>query len=68
MVPSLVNERNEDLMTTSPVADLNRPAPSPIVFPQVADGGGYSTEFVLIGATEGATAILHPYSADGTSW
>ncbi|MBZ5536858.1 MAG: FG-GAP-like repeat-containing protein [Acidobacteriia bacterium] len=45
---SLLNTRGEFLLTTFPVADFSRPAPAPIVFPQIADGGGYRTEFILI--------------------
>jgi len=37
---SLLNERDEFLMTTFPVANPDTPAPSPMVFPQVADGEG----------------------------
>jgi hypothetical protein len=45
-------------MTTFPVADADQTAPSPIVFPHVADGGGYVTEFMLISA--GAAASTTP--------
>jgi sugar lactone lactonase YvrE len=57
-VRSFYNERNEFLMTTFPIADANQAAPSPIIFPQVADGGGYVTEFILISA--GAAANTKP--------
>jgi subtilisin len=63
---SLMNERDEFLMTTFPVADLNAPAPSPIVFPHVADGGGYLTEFILISAGGGASTILNFYDDTGS--
>jgi hypothetical protein len=36
---SLYNKRDDCMMTTFPVADANKTAPSPIVFPQVVDGG-----------------------------
>ncbi|MBZ5552179.1 MAG: hypothetical protein LAO21_05625 [Acidobacteriia bacterium] len=45
---SLNNARGDGLLTTFPTADLTRPAPSPVVFPQIADGGGYSTQIILI--------------------
>jgi hypothetical protein len=45
---SLVNERRDFLLTAFPIADANRDAPSPLVFPQIADGGGYTTEFILL--------------------
>src|SRR5262249_45407883 len=38
---SLTNGRGDFLLTTFPAADLIQPAPTPIVFPQIADGGGY---------------------------
>jgi Leucine-rich repeat (LRR) protein len=58
---SLVNERDDFLLTTFPVADVNAPAPSPIVIPQFADGGGFTTEFILLnGSTAGnATITFH---------
>jgi photosystem II stability/assembly factor-like uncharacterized protein len=57
-VRSLMNEENKFIMSTFPVADLNAAAPSPVVFPQVSDGGGYVTEFILISAGEGASADI----------
>jgi photosystem II stability/assembly factor-like uncharacterized protein len=56
---SLNNENNDFLMTAFPIADLNRPAPSPIVFPHIADGGGYSTEFILLSPAASSSAVLH---------
>jgi hypothetical protein len=64
-VRSLINERNEFLMTAFPVADMNRAAPSPIVFPQVADGGGYITEFILLSAGQAADTALGYYDENG---
>jgi hypothetical protein len=57
-IRSLKNERDDFLMTTFPIADAIRTAPSPIVIPHVADGGGYITEFMLISA--GAAASTTP--------
>ena len=51
---SLTNGRGDFLLTTFPAADLTQPAPTPIVFPQIADGGGYKTEFIFISA-DGST-------------
>ncbi len=45
---SLINGRREFLLSTFPIADLNQPAPSPVVFPQIADGGGYTTQLILL--------------------
>jgi hypothetical protein len=61
---SLYNERRDFLLATFPIADMTRSAPAPIVFPQVADGGGYVTQFILIGA--GASGVtLNFYGEDG---
>jgi hypothetical protein len=62
---SLTNERNEFLMTTFPVADANRVPPAPVIFPQVVDGGGYMTEFILISATGSSNATLSIYDENG---
>ena len=64
---SMVNERRDFLMTTFPVADANAAAPWP-VFPQVADGGGYTTEFILISPTRGTGTVLKFYTGDGSAW
>jgi hypothetical protein len=53
---SLVNGRGDFLLTTFPIADLTRSAPAPLVFQQIAAGGGYQTEFILL--SSGAAAIL----------
>ena len=63
---SLMNERGDFLMTTFPVADLTTEAPSPIVFPHVADGGGYLTEFILISAGGAASTALNLYDDHGS--
>jgi len=55
---SLTNERGDFLFTTFPVADATRPAPVPIVFPQIADGGPYSTQVILLGGTGPATLSI----------
>jgi Leucine-rich repeat (LRR) protein len=57
-IRSLLNERHDFLMTTFPIADANAQAPSPIVFPQVVDGGGYVTQFIFISPTAASTSIL----------
>lgn len=63
---SLYNERHDFLMTAFPVADLDQAAPHPVVFPQVVDGGGYVTEFILISAgKEEARTILNLYDERG---
>jgi len=62
---SLYNERNEFLLTTFPIADMIQSAPSPMVFPQIADGGGYVTQFILIGAGGASGVTLNFYGQDG---
>jgi hypothetical protein len=47
------NERNEFLITTLPVADLGVSAGTdPILFAHYADGGGWTTEIVLVNTTD----------------
>jgi hypothetical protein len=64
---SLLNERGDFLMTTFPIADANRTAPAPILFPHVVDGGGYTTEFILISAGGTASTALSFYDEKGTA-
>jgi hypothetical protein len=63
---SLVNERSDFLLTTFPVADMNQAAPFPIIFPQIADGGGYRTEFIFLGAGQSGSARVEFFGDDGT--
>ncbi|MEJ2147721.1 MAG: hypothetical protein P8020_21595, partial [Acidobacteriota bacterium] len=66
---TLTNSRGDFLVTTFPIADTLQQAPSPIVFPQIANGGGYVTEFILISTTGGATkATLCFFGDDGMPW
>jgi hypothetical protein len=62
---SLVNERDDFLMTTFPIADATRSAPSPIVFPHIADGGGYVTEFILLDPTGAADTSISLFDETG---
>jgi sugar lactone lactonase YvrE len=62
---SLTNERKDFLLATFPIADMMLGAPSPIVFPQIADGGGYVTQFILIGAGGASSMTLNYYGEDG---
>jgi hypothetical protein len=65
-VRSLNNERNDFLLTAFPVADATRVAPSPIVFPQIVDAGGYVTQFILLSPTGASTMTLRFYDQTGT--
>jgi sugar lactone lactonase YvrE len=64
-IRSLYNENGDYLMTTFPVADMNQAAPSPIVFPQIASGGGYATQILLLSAGEASSTTIHYYDNDG---
>jgi YD repeat-containing protein len=59
------NARGETLLTTFPVADQTRAAPFPVVFPQVADGGGFETEFILLGPVSAARTVVRFYDGLG---
>jgi hypothetical protein len=63
---SLYNERNDFLLTTFPIAHMTLPAPSPILFPQIADGGGYQTQFLLISAGGASSLTLNYHAGNGT--
>jgi hypothetical protein len=54
---SLKNARGDVLLTAFPTADLSGPAPSPVIFPHIAAGGGYTAQFILLssGAASGTT-------------
>ncbi len=62
---SLMNERGEVLLTALPVADLNQPPPSPILFPHIADGDGFSTQFILLNGSGPSSSTLSFYSETG---
>jgi hypothetical protein len=62
---SLDNERQEFLAALFPIADMTQSAPSPIVFPQIADGGGYATQFILMSAGAESTSTLNFYNDGG---
>jgi YD repeat-containing protein len=66
-VRSLTNSRGELLFATLPVADLRQPAPTPVIFPHIADGGGFRTELILLGAGSAASATVSFFDDDGAS-
>jgi hypothetical protein len=59
------NSRGDLLMTTFPVADQMRPAPSPVIFPHLADGGGFRTELILVGPQSAADTVVRLYDDGG---
>jgi hypothetical protein len=64
-VRSMTNELNRFLMATFPVADVNKTAPSTIVFPQIADGDGYTSQIILISPSGASSTKLQFYGEDG---
>jgi hypothetical protein len=54
---SRVNERGDFLVTTTPPSVETAPAAAgPLFFPEIADGGGYTTQFILFSGTTGSSA------------
>jgi hypothetical protein len=48
-----INQRGEPLFTSIPIADLTSSlATSPLIFPQITDGGGYQTTFLLMNTSD----------------
>jgi hypothetical protein len=63
---SLTNSRGDFLLTTFPIADVNSSAPAPLVFPQIAAGGGYRTELVFLSTGAEVRGTIN-YLGDGGS-
>ena len=59
------NERNEFLFTTFPSAYADQPAPWPIVFPYVVDGGGYMPQLILLNSGEPSVMKLNFHGENG---
>ncbi len=62
---SVVTARKDLLLSAFAPADLTRRPPSPIVFPQIVDGGRNTTEFLLLGAGTAGTATISFFGAAG---
>jgi hypothetical protein len=62
---SQTNSRGDFLLTTFPIADANQAAPAPIVFPQIAVGGGYTTQFFLLSAAGAANMTISFFGDTG---
>ncbi|HYK87445.1 MAG TPA: leucine-rich repeat domain-containing protein [Acidobacteriota bacterium] len=63
---SLVNGRGDFLLTTFPVADMTQPAPIPAIFPQIANGDGFTTEFILLSAGSSGAETVSFFGDQGT--
>jgi hypothetical protein len=65
------NERSEFLVTTVPVANPDTQGPATAFFPHLADGGGWTTQLVLVNPSEapitGSLRFLEQGSAGSTS-
>jgi hypothetical protein len=64
------NERTDFLVTTTPPAVENAsPAATQMVFPQLADGGGYTTQIILFSGAAGqsSSGALRLYDTNGQS-
>ena len=64
---SLINGRGDFLLTTFPVADMNQAPPAPLIFPQIADGGGYQTQIILLSTSAAASTVALSYMGDDGS-
>jgi hypothetical protein len=46
------------LLTTFPIADFNQTAPNPLIFPQIADSGGYQTQIILLSTSNSSASAV----------
>jgi hypothetical protein len=60
-IRSLTNSANDFIFTAFPVADFNLYPPAALAFPQVADGGGYQTQVILLntGGTNSSITVRY---------
>jgi Beta-propeller repeat len=61
------NERSEFLTTTLPVVDLSAPAADPLLIPHFADGGGWSTEVLLVNTSDAGQNGTIQFFAQGNA-
>lgn len=64
---TLNNSRGEFLLTTFPVGDALQSPPSSLIFPQIVDGAGYQTQFILLNSGPLANIRLNLFADDGTA-
>src|SRR5262249_46766082 len=60
------NERSEFLVTTLPVANPDATASNAVFFPHFADGGGWTTQFVLVNPSDQTIHGTVNFYAQGT--
>jgi hypothetical protein len=61
---STTNQRGENLYSTLPVVDLNNPPTGPLYLPQIADGGGFTTQIILINTSSSPGSITMNFHND----
>jgi hypothetical protein len=64
-----INERSDVLVTTTPPTNENTPPSiNEVLFPQVVNGGGFTTQFILFSGALGqaSTGNLKFFNSDGT--
>src|SRR5262249_28283771 len=62
------NERSDFLITTTPtISEVSAPTSSTLYFPQIVDGGGYTTQFVVFSGQAGqaSSGLIQLISAAG---
>jgi hypothetical protein len=64
---AMFNERGNTLFTTTGPLSENAGSPVQLIFPHIAEGGGYTTQFIVIGGASGQanTGVLRFYNQDG---
>ena len=66
-IRGFLNERSEFLATTLPVADPDALPSGSVYFPQFADGGGWTTQFVLVNPSDQAISGTLSFYGQGTA-
>jgi len=64
-VRSLTNARGDTLFTTFSIADFNQTLVTPLIFPQVADGGGYQTQFIFLSTSGASIQTVNSFGDSG---
>ena len=64
---AMYNERGNVLFTTTGPLSENAGTPAQLVFPHIAEGGGYTTQFIVIGGVSGQanTGVLRFFNQEG---
>ena len=63
----LINQRGEFLYTTVPFAPVNGSTSDPVIIPDFADGGGWTTEVILINPSDGPITGTVEFYSQGTN-